>query len=116
MFEMTAEELENWRSQIVISNADKMGLRHPPMAFTEQGVAMLSSVLKSEQAIHVNIQIMRAFTQFRMMLATHADLKQKIKEMERKYDGQFRVVFEAIRQLLDEDGKPQRKIGKSFYA
>ncbi len=82
------------------------------MAFTEQGVAMLSSVLNSERAIQVNIQIMRAFTLLRMMLATHADLKQKIEEMERKYDGQFQVVFEAIRQLLeDENEKPQRKIG-----
>lgn len=81
------------------------------MAFTEQGVAMLSSVLRSERAIQVNIQIMRAFTQLRMMLATHADLKQKIEEMERKYDGQFQIVFEALQQLLDEDEVPQRKIG-----
>jgi len=65
MFELTREELENWRSQFVTSNEDKMGLRHPPMAFTEQGVAMLSSVLRSKRAIQVNIQIMRAFTQMR---------------------------------------------------
>lgn len=88
-----------------------MGLRHLPMAFTEQGVAMLSSVLNSKRAIQVNIQIMRAFTQLRQMLATHADLKTKIEAMESKYDEQFQVVFEAIRQLLEEDEKPKRKIG-----
>jgi hypothetical protein len=69
------------------------------MAFTEQGVAMLSSVLNSEHAIMVNIQIMRTFTQLRAMLATHADLKQKIEEMEQKYGKRFQIVFEAIRQL-----------------
>jgi len=70
----------------VMSDADKMGLRHPPMAFTEQGVAMLSSVLKSDRAIQVNIQIMRAFTQLRQMLSTHEELREKIEAMERKYD------------------------------
>lgn len=74
MFEMTAEELENWRSQIVISNSDKMGLRHPPKALNGNGVAMLPSVLSNERAIQVNIQIMRAFTHLQMMVATHADL------------------------------------------
>jgi len=81
------------------------------MAFTEQGVAMLSSVLKSERAIEVNIAIMRAFVQMRQMLTTHADLKRKIEEMESKYDEQFQIVFEAIRQLLAEDDKPKPKIG-----
>ena len=81
------------------------------MAFTEQGVAMLSSVLKSECAIQVNIQIMRAFTQLRKMLASHSDLKKKIEEMEAKYDEQFQMVFQAIRHLLEEDEKPKRKIG-----
>ncbi len=81
------------------------------MVFTEQGVAMLSSVLKSDRAILVNIQIMRAFTQLRRMLATHEDLKKKIEEMEEKYDQQFQVVFEAIRQLLAADEKPKRRIG-----
>jgi hypothetical protein len=111
MFVLEKEEFEHWRSQIVISNADKMGLRHPPMAFTEQGIAMLSSVLKSERAIEVNIAIMRAFVQMRLMLATHKDLEKKIEEMESRYDEQFRVVFEAIRQLLVEDEKPRKKIG-----
>ncbi len=111
MFEMTQEELENWRSQFVTSNSDKMGLRYPPMAFTEQGVAMLSSVLNSKRAIQVNIQIMRAFTKLRQMLATHDDLRRKIEDMESKYDEQFRVVFEALRQLLDTEEQPERRIG-----
>jgi uncharacterized protein Yka (UPF0111/DUF47 family) len=80
------------------------------MAFTEQGVAMLSSVLRSKRAIHVNIQIMRAFTQLRKMLSTHEDLKRKIEAMEKKYDQQFQIVFDAIKQLLSEEDKP-KKIG-----
>ena len=81
------------------------------MAFTEQGVAMLSSVLNSKRAIQVNIQIMRVFTKLRKMLATHDDLRQKIEDMEAKYDGQFGIVFEAIKQLLKENDQPKRKIG-----
>jgi hypothetical protein len=81
------------------------------MAFTEQGVAMLSSVLKSDRAVHVNIQIMRAFIKMRQMYIRHEDLKQKIIAMERKYDKQFQIVFTAITQLLEEDEKPKRKIG-----
>jgi hypothetical protein len=111
MFELSQEEFRNWRSQFVTSNSDKMGLRYPPMAFTEQGVAMLSSVLNSKSAIQVNIQIMRAFTQLRQMLASHDDLRQKIEEMESKYDEQFQVVFQAIQQLLDKDQQPGKKIG-----
>jgi hypothetical protein len=111
MFELTKEEFENWRSQIVMSNADKMGLRYPPMAFTEQGVAMLSSVLNSDRAIQVNIQIMRAFTKLRQMLSSNEDLKRKIEAMERKYDKHFRVVFEAIKELLKPGKKSARKIG-----
>jgi hypothetical protein len=111
MFELSGGEFANWRSQFVMSNADKMGLRRPPMAFTEQGVAMLSSVLKSDRAIQVNIQIMRAFTQLRQMLSTHKELKEKIEAMERKYDQQFTVVFDAIKQLLEVETKPKRKIG-----
>ena len=111
MFEMTEMEFEDWRSQFVTSKSDKMGLRYKPMAFTEQGVAMLSSVLRSKRAIHVNIQIMRAFTQLRKMLSTHKDLKRKIESMEKKYDEQFQIVFEAIKQLLTEEDKPKKKIG-----
>jgi len=95
----------------VTSKSDKMGLRYKPMAFTEQGVAMLSSVLKSNRAIQVNIQIMRVFTQLRKMLSTHEDLKRKIESMEKKNDEQFQIVFEAIKQLLSEEDKPKKKIG-----
>jgi ribosomal protein S17E len=79
--------------------------------FTEQGVAMLSSVLRSKRAVQVNIQIMRAFTQLRKMLSTHEDLKRKIESMEKKYDEQFQIVFEAIKQLIETDEKPKKKIG-----
>ncbi len=108
MFELTKIELENWRCQFGISKSDKMGLRYKPMAFTEQGVAMLSSVLKSKRAIQVNIQIIRAFTRLRQMLLTHEDLKRKIDSMEEKYDQQFQIVFEAIKQLLETDAKPKK--------
>lgn len=109
MFVLTNQEVKDLRSQIVTSSWG--GTRYPPMAFTEQGVAMLSSVLKSERAIEVNIAVMRAFVQMRRMVATHEDLKRKIEEMEAKYDEQFGIVFEAIRQLLEEDEKPKRRIG-----
>jgi len=112
MFVLKKQEFNLLMSQSVISKSPgRGGTRKPPMVFTEQGVAMLSSVLKSEQAIEVNIAIMRAFVQMREMLSTHEDLKQKIEEMESRYDAQFRVVFEAIRQLLTENEKPKRKIG-----
>jgi hypothetical protein len=89
----------------------KMGLRRMPYVFTEQGIAMLSSVLNSERAIQVNIQIMRTFTRLRELLAGHADLRRKIEELERRYDGQFRAVFEAIRGLIDAPARKIRKIG-----
>ena len=117
MFQLSKEEFKNWKSQIVISNSEKMGLRKLPSVFTEQGVAMLSSVLNSERAIMVNIQIMRAFTKLRELLATHKDLQRKIETLEGKYkqhDKQFKVVFEAIRQLLEPPPvpeKPKRRIG-----
>ena len=111
MFELTKEEFDNWRSQFVTSNRDRMGLRHRPMAFTEQGFAMLSSVLNSERAIQVNILIMRAFTRLQEMLETHEDLKRKLEALERKYDEQFRVVFEAIHQLMTPPDPPRKKIG-----
>lgn len=111
MFELTAAEFQNWRSQFVTSNSDKMGLRHTPMAFTEQGVAMLSGVLRSERAVKVNIQIMRTFTHLRKILASHEDLRQKIEEMESRYDEQFQAVFEVIQKLLKDDGKPPKEIG-----
>jgi hypothetical protein len=110
MFEMTYHELKDLRSQFVTSSWG--GVRYPPMAFTEQGVAMLSSVLRSDTAIQANIQIMRAFTRLRQMLNTHEDLRKKIENMEMKYDQQFKVVFDAIKQLIEpEDNTEKKKIG-----
>ena len=109
MFELSYQEFRNLTSQTVTSSWG--GVRRPPMAFTEQGVAMLSSVLKSDRAIKVNILIMRTFTQLRRMLSTHKELKRKIEEMESKYDEQFKVVFEAIRQLMAPPEKPRKRIG-----
>ena len=113
MFQLNNEEFKNWKSQIAMSNSEKMGLRRKPYAFTEQGVAMLSSVLNSKRAIQVNIQIMRTFTKIRELLATHKDLQRKIEDMESKYDEQFKIVFEAIRQLLEPPipEKPKGRIG-----
>jgi len=111
MFELSKEEFEDWRSQFVTSNSDKMGLRYKPMAFTEQGVAMLSSVLKSERAIEVNIAIIRAFVILRQMLASNAELAHKLEEMEKKYDERFKIVFEAIQQLMAPPQLKKKKIG-----
>lgn len=108
MFTLSRDEIMGI-SQIVISS--KIKFSKNVRAFTEKGVAMLSSVLRSKRAIQVNIQIMRAFTQLRSMLATHEELKRKIEAMEHRYDGQFRIVFEAISQLIEEEEKPKKKIG-----
>jgi len=109
MFQLDDTEFKCLMSQFVISN--RGGTRKLPYAFTEQGVAMLSTVLKSERAIQVNIQIMRAFTRLRQMISSHDELREKIEAMEKKYDGQFRIVFEAIKELLDIKSKPKKKIG-----
>ncbi|MFH1038765.1 MAG: ORF6N domain-containing protein [PVC group bacterium] len=110
MFQLTDEEFLNLKSQIVISSWG--GLRRAnPYAFTEQGVAMLSSVLRSKRAIQVNIEIMRAFVRLQRLIKSHAVLERKIGEMEKKYDAQFRVVFEAIRQLMAPPNQPRPKIG-----
>ena len=99
------------RSQNVISRSWG-GRRHRPYAFTEQGVAMLSSVLRGNRAIQVNIQIMRAFVKLRRLLATHEDLARKLESLERKYDRQFKVVFDAIRELMAPPApKARRRIG-----
>lgn len=111
MFQLFQEEFKNWRSQIVTSISDKMGLRYAPFAFTKQGVAMLSGLLNSERAIKVNIEIMRAFVQLRKLIDTNKELAKKIEQLESKYDEQFKIVFEAIRQLIREDDKPKGKIG-----
>jgi ORF6N domain-containing protein len=99
MFRLDREETEALVSQIVIPSRRSFG-GSVPYAFTEQGVAMLSSVLRSERAVQANIAIMRAFVRLRQLLATHADLARKLAALERKYDERFRVVFEAIRQLM----------------
>jgi hypothetical protein len=112
MFQLTPEEAQNLRSQIVISSFGHGGRRFQPLAFTEHGVAMLSSVLKSEQAIQVNIAIIRAFARLRQFLATHQDLAKKLEELEDKYDDQFREVFEAIWALMDvREEKQGRTMG-----
>ena len=109
MFRLTVDEFKILRSQFVTSRWG--GARYNPMVFTEQGVAMLSSVLKSERAIQVNIQIMRAFTQLQKMILSNDDLRKKIEAMESKYDEQFRIVFKAIKELLRIDSNPPKKIG-----
>ena len=116
MFEMTKPELENWRSQFVTSNYDKMGLRHSPFCFTEQGVAMLSSVLNSERAIKVNIQIIRVFTHLRQMLFDNTELRLAIEEIKKKTENNSKnieLVFKYLDELLDkkENPKPARQIG-----
>ena len=110
MFELTKDEYQSLRSQIVTLKRGQHS-KYAPFAFTEHGVLMLSSVLNSERAIQVNIQIVRTFTKLREMLSTHKDLKRKIESMEKKYDEQFQIVFEAIKQLLSEEDKPKKKIG-----
>ena len=113
MFQLSNEEFDVLKSQNVISSAGNWGGRRAaPYAFTEQGVAMLSSVLRSPRAVAVNIEIMRAFVRLRQMLASNADLARKLGALEKKYDDQFRVVFDAIRQLmLPPEAKPKRRIG-----
>lgn len=110
MFQLNQEEFTNLRSQSVTSSGWG-GRRYPPFAFTEQGVAMLSSVLNSPRAIQVNIEIMRAFVRMRQMMASHAELARKIAALEEKYDAQFRVVFKAIRELMTPPETKRRRIG-----
>jgi len=110
MFELTREEYNSLRSQIGTIKRGEHS-KYLPMAFTEQGVAMLSSVLNSRRAIEVNILIMGAFVRLRQMVVAHKDLLQKIEEMERKYDRQFLVVFEAIKKLMEPSEKGRKKIG-----
>ncbi len=109
MFELSENEFDNLRCQNGTSSWG--GTRFMPMVFTEQGVAMLSSVLNSTRAIQVNIQIMRVFATMRSMVNSHNDLKRKIETMERNYDEQFKIVFEAIKRLLQDEEKPVKQIG-----
>ncbi|MDO9462938.1 MAG: ORF6N domain-containing protein [Deltaproteobacteria bacterium] len=110
MFELTKEEHDALRYQFGTLKRGEHS-KYLPIAFTEQGVAMLSSVLNSKRAIEVNILIMRAFVQLRQMISSHKDLLRKVEEIEKKYDEQFQVVFEAIKQLMIPTEKPKRKIG-----
>ena len=111
MFELTKDELTNWRSQFATSNKDIMGLRVPPFVFTEHGVLMLSSVLKSKRAVQVNIQIMRTFTKLRQMLLDNKDLKNELEELRQQTDERFQIVFETLDHLLSMENKPKKKIG-----
>ena len=111
MFQLTPEEMESLRSQIATSKKGRGGRRYLPFVFTEQGVAMLSSVLNSERAIQVNVEIMRAFVRLREMMSTHKDLARKLEALEKKYDTQFKVVFDAIRQLMTPPAPKKGKIG-----
>ena len=110
IFQLSRDEFGNLKSQFVTSSWG--GVRRAmPYAFTEQGVAMLSSILNSPKAIRVNIEIMRAFVRLRRILASHDDLARKLEELERRYDAQFRAVFDAIRQLMAPPEKSRRSIG-----
>jgi len=110
MFQLTQTEAHNLKSQFVTSSWGGPR-RARPYAFTKQGVAMLSSVLRSPRAVHVNIAIMRAFVQLRSLLATHEELRQKIEQMERKYDARFQAVFATIKQMLETPIPAKRAIG-----
>ena len=111
MFELTKEELKNWRSQFATSNKDVMGLRVPPFAFTEHGILMLSSILKSKRAVQVNIQIMRTFTKLRQALLDNDDLRNDLSELKQITEERIRVVFETLDQLLTVQENPNKKIG-----
>ena len=111
MFQLTAEEADLLRCQIGTSNKGRGGRRYLPYVFTEQGVAMLSSVLNSERSILVNIEIMRAFVKLRQLLASNAELSRQLAELESKYDKQFKVVFDAIRQLTATPVRGRKEIG-----
>ncbi len=110
MFQLSKEEFSHLRSQIVTSNSWG-GRRYPPYAFTEQGVAMLSGVLKSERAVQVNVEIVRAFVRLRRTLASHSDLARQLETLEGKYDKQFKMVFDTLRELMKPAEPKRHKIG-----
>jgi hypothetical protein len=111
MFRLTPDEHDLLRSQNVISKAPRGGRRNLPYAFTEQGVSMLSSVLRSPRAVQVNIEIMRAFVRLRQILASNAELYERLNELEQRYDSRFKAVFEAIRQLMTTPQPTKRRLG-----
>jgi hypothetical protein len=115
MFQLSDDEVANLKSQIVISSWG--GTRSAPSAFTEQGVAMLSTVLRSRRAVLVNIEIMRAFVRLRRILASNDELARKLAALERRYDAQFKVVFDAIRELMAPTSSPRkRRVGFGPWA
>lgn len=107
MFQLSDQEYEDLRSQIVTSTG-KTGRRYTPYAFTEQGIAMLSGVLRSDKAVEVNVEIMRTFVRLRRMLNEHAELRLQLANLEKRYDNQFKAVFDAIRELMSPS-KPAKK-------
>ena len=114
MFEMSREELQDWRSQFVTSKEDRQGLRYMPFCFTEQGVTMLSCVLNSERAIHVNIQIMRIYTRIREMLFTHKDMLLRVEQLEKhliKHDQKIELLFAYLNKFIEKEEKPRTEIG-----
>lgn len=111
MFQLSAEEASSLRYQIGTSKNTRGGRRYLPYVFTEQGVAMLSTALNSERAVLVNIEIMRAFVKLRQMLASNSELSHRLDELEGKYDRQFKVVFDAIRQLMSPPVPARKQIG-----
>ncbi|MFA5073849.1 MAG: ORF6N domain-containing protein [Nitrospirota bacterium] len=111
MFQLKNQELINLRSQIVTSSFKHGGRRYLPYAFTEHGALMIASVLNTPQAIEASLYVVRAFIKLREMVKTHKNLAKKLEELEKRYDGQFQVVFEAIYQLMEIEQKPKRKIG-----
>lgn len=110
MFALTGEEYQALRRQFGIIERGKHS-KYLPYAFTEQGIAMLSGILKSKRAVHVNVEIMRAFVRMRRMIMSHKDLVRRLDGLEQKYDVQFKVVFDAIRKLMTPPEKPARRIG-----
>ena len=112
MFEMTKDEMENWKCQIGTSNFMlKQSLRKPPLVFTEQGIAMLSSVLNSKKAIQINIQIIRIFTKLREMIDAHKELREKVEDMEKNNKSNFEEIFRIIKLIITEEEKPRKRIG-----
>jgi hypothetical protein len=111
MFELNQEELKNWRSQFATSNEEVMGLRIKPFAFTEHGILMLSSVLKSERAVQVNIQIMRTFTKLRQAILDNEGFRKELDELKQITEERFRIVFETLDQILTVESKSKKKIG-----
>ena len=105
MFQLSGKEVRSLRSQFATSKQGRGGRRYAPLVFTEQGIAMLSTVLNNERAIQVNIEIMRAFVRLREMIATHKDLARKLEALEKRYDAQFKVVFDAIPELMAPPGQ-----------